>query len=175
MKPSHQELLFYVPKPSSDLLLIKNELMQNHQTRKEDLLNVIILGFDQVSRANFIRLFRKTFHYLRSDLDAIDLQGFNKVGDATLNNTLALLTGHNFPELKNNPKWWKGDGFFDDCPWIWKNFSERGYITEYADDYVPVFSDKFKGFQNSPTDYFMEPFIRWYSNRYAHRWNKFGS
>lgn len=149
--------------------------MQNHQTRKEDLLNVIILGFDQVSRANFIRLFQKTFHYLRSDLDAIDLQGFNKVGDATLNNTLALLTGHNFPELRDNPKWWKGDGFFDDCPWIWKNFSERGYITGYADDYVSVFSDKFKGFHSSPTDYFMEPFIRWYSNRYAHRWNNFGS
>lgn len=177
--PHHNELLFYVPRPTREMLYQKTK--QLHKNQFTDPMNVIIFGIDEVSRSNFIRLLQKTFLYLKSDLDAVDLQGFNKMGDATLNNTLALLTGHDFGSIQKNPSWMPrkmkkdSDVFFDDLPFIWKNFSDKGYITSHADDYTSVFSYRFKGFRQQPTDYFLESFIKWYRNPYMARWRKYGS
>lgn len=173
--PHHYELLFYVPTPSQELLQRKKLQISKQGSKIDDLLNIIIIGYDQISRGNFIRLMTNTWRHLRTELDAIDLQGFNKIGDATMNNTLALLTGHDFGDIRNNSKWWDKDENFDKCPWIWKNFSEKGYITGYADDQVSIFDHRYHGFQNKPTDYYFHPFVRWYFNWTMVRWRKYGN
>ncbi|CAL8141319.1 unnamed protein product [Orchesella dallaii] len=158
MTPVHRELLIYVPKPA-DFNVSQEKLVQNDHD--EYNLNVIILGYDQISRSNFIRLMTRTFDYLKNDLDAIDLQGFNKIGDATLNNTLAMLTGFDYSGVRKSGWWKKESDTFDECPWIWKNFSNKGYVTDYADDYDSVFNYRFVGFRKQPTDYYMQPFAKY--------------
>lgn len=184
-KITHSEILFYIPKPSS---LMEEPALENRQQRlqinwgnvshRHPPLNVIIVGYDQISRLNLIRLMRETFKLLQQDADIIDLQGFNKVGDATLNNTLAFLTGMDFGATTNS-SWWdhnhsSNTSYFDDCPWIWKEFEDKGYLTAYSDDGNSVLNYRFQGFKEQPTDIYMQPFSQWYTSRIT-RWNKLGS
>ncbi|RXG56759.1 hypothetical protein Avbf_16291 [Armadillidium vulgare] len=56
-------------------------------------LSVIIFGTDSVSRLNFHRVNPKTYNYLTKELNALEYGGYNKIGDNTLPNVLALSTG----------------------------------------------------------------------------------
>lgn len=49
----------------------------------------------------------------------------------------------------------------DNCWFIWKNFSNAGYVTAYGEDYpsISTFNYRKKGFYNQPTDYYLRPFI----------------
>jgi Protein of unknown function (DUF229) len=77
-----------------------------------------------------------------------------------------MLSGHsldkNFTASEVfSPRWRiKGDGYFDALPMVWKNFSDKGYMTLYNED-EPVwntFNYVFKGFKKQPTDYYARPF-----------------
>jgi hypothetical protein len=77
-----------------------------------------------------------------------------------------MLSGHsldtNFTASEDfSPRWRiKGDGYFDELPTVWKNFSNNGYMTLYNED-EPVwntFNYVFKGFKKQPTDYYGRPF-----------------
>lgn len=162
---SHYELLFFVAQPSREIIYLLDRLRRQKFPRKlkEKRLNVVILGFDTVSRANVMRLMPKTYAFLKSaEISAVDLEGFNKMGDATLNNTLAMMTGMDHAqalEIQRDPM------YFDDLPWIWNNFTEHGYLTGYADDQLSVFDFRFNGFRKQPTDIYLHPLIKWYYKR----------
>ncbi|KAH3841038.1 hypothetical protein DPMN_114497 [Dreissena polymorpha] len=49
---------------------------------------------------------------------------------------------------------------FDPLPFMWKNFSERGYVTMYAEDMPQIGTFQYftRGFINAPTDHYMRPF-----------------
>jgi len=89
-----------------------------------------------------------------------------KVGQNTYPNMLVMLSGHSidtrFTASEDfSPRWRiKGDGYFDALPMVWKNFSNNGYMTLYAEDepQIQAFNFVYKGFKKQPTDYYSRPF-----------------
>lgn len=55
-------------------------------------LNVLMFGFDSLSRMTFMRKLPKSYEKLKS-LDAIVLEGYNILGDGTPQAIIPLLTG----------------------------------------------------------------------------------
>ena len=118
--------------------------------------NVIIVGVDSVSRLNFIRQMPNTRRFLLNNLSAVELLGYNKVADNTYVNLVPMFSGKFVSELPwdetmNTP--------FDRYNFIWKNYSERGYRTLYAEDApkIAIFNYAKEGFHKSPADYYLRP------------------
>lgn len=125
----------------------------------EDRLSVLIVGLDAVSRLNFHRMMPETVKKLKS-LEAIELLGYNKVGDNTYPNLVPVLSGFSTKELEsiymsNNRK-----KTYDGCPFIWKNFSDSGYRTIFGEDAcsMTTFNYLKSGFRDPPTDYYLRPY-----------------
>ena len=93
------------------------------------------------------------------DLKAIELMGYNKVGDNTYPNLVPVLTGLSSEELQASC-WHDTKKPFDDCPFLWKNFSNLGYRTIFAEDAcsMTTFNYLKPGFRNPPTDYYLRPY-----------------
>ncbi|GBN68834.1 hypothetical protein AVEN_58478-1 [Araneus ventricosus] len=114
-----------------------------------------------MSRLNMHRQLKKTSRYLLKDMEAVEMYGFNKVGDNTFPNLMPLLTGYDERELKHvcwnaskkNP--------LDKCNYAWKQFAKEGYRTFYAEDspYMSTFNYVKAGFQHQPTDYYIRHFM----------------
>lgn len=53
------------------------------------------------------------------------------------------------------------EGGLDECPFIWKNFHDHGYITAYAEDVTSMSTFNFlkKGFKDQPTDHYFRPYF----------------
>uniref|UniRef100_A0AC35F9Q2 Uncharacterized protein n=1 Tax=Panagrolaimus sp. PS1159 TaxID=55785 RepID=A0AC35F9Q2_9BILA len=108
-------------------------------------LSVYWLSFDSISQMKFRRSFPKTMEYLEKNLEAITLNGYNGIGDEIL----PILTGKTEFELSLTQKNHSFENNVDDYPFIWKNFSNYGYITAYV-------STNYKNFQNQPTNHFAQ-------------------
>ena len=121
-------------------------------------LSLLLLAIDSVSRMNHIRQFPQTRSLLQT-MKAVELTGYNKVGDNTFVNIVPLLTGET-PEALGYPD----TGQFmekptDHLPLIWKNFSHYGYLTAFIEDspQISAFNLRTKGFIQQPTDYYPRP------------------
>ncbi|KAG8221832.1 hypothetical protein J437_LFUL003466 [Ladona fulva] len=141
---------------------------------KRNRPSVLIIVFDSMSRLNFIRQLSKTYAFLTDKMDAVVFKGLTKTGDNTYPNILPMLSGlgayeHLYAEdlQKGEKLWvpiWGGKkaryGSFDAVPLVWKNFTEAGYITMFAEDLpeYAIFNYLSKGFLEQPTDYYMRPF-----------------
>lgn len=66
--------------------------------------------------------------YLREELDAYVLKGYTKVADNSFPNLLPVFTG-----LKAYTK--EVPPGIDNIPFIWKNFSRKGYIDHLSEDH----------------------------------------
>ncbi|CAI9725818.1 hypoxia-inducible factor 1-alpha-like [Octopus vulgaris] len=116
----------------------------------------------------------KTYKYLTQELGAFDFQGYTKVGDNTFPNMVPLLTGmHPYEESSKLPYVDPSYHFYDSYPLLWKNFSDAGYITMFAEDepLLGIFNYLSKGFNQQPTDHYMRPF--WLALDDTHPSNKF--
>ncbi|XP_058789405.1 uncharacterized protein LOC131663201 isoform X2 [Phymastichus coffea] len=122
-------------------------------------LSVLLLGVDSVSRLNFYRAMPATRAYFE-DRGWTELRGYNKMGDNTFPNLMALLTGQNqtWAYAKCKPKALYG---LDNCSMIWYNFREAGYVTAYAEDQAKISTFNYlkMGFVEPPTDYYLRPYI----------------
>ncbi|XP_066157418.1 uncharacterized protein [Euwallacea fornicatus] len=123
--------------------------------------NVLIIGLDAVSRVNLHRQMPKTYEYLSRDLSAIELLGYNKVGDNTFPNLVPVLSGFFEEELKVTC-WPNSKTHFDDCPFIWKEFHQYDYVTAIGEDCSPIgtFNYLKHGFKKQPGDYYYTSFDR---------------
>ncbi|KAG8289507.1 hypothetical protein J6590_102914 [Homalodisca vitripennis] len=121
----------------------------------EDNVNVLLLGFDSMSRLNLYRTMPKTVNYLHAQ-GWTEMVGYNKVGDNTLPNLMSLLTGLPLPRTQAAYL-----NYFDKFPFVWKDFSSAGYVTAYAEDkpYLETFYGDLPGFKNAPTDYYTRSFF----------------
>lgn len=121
--------------------------------------NVLIMGVDAVSRMNFHRTMPKTLSYLINK-GAIELMGYNKIGDNTYPNVMALLSGIDEKDLKKTcvPN---SRSTFDNCPFVWQWFKELGYHTAIGEDTAKLgtFNYLRVGFTGTPTDYYLYTFI----------------
>lgn len=123
-------------------------------------VSVLVLGVDSVSRINLYRNMPKTAKYLK-ELGAIEMLGYNKVGDNTFPNLIPVQTGLSEEELKSSC--WPGTKcVFDHCNFIWDNFSAAGHITGFGEEasFLGMFTYNAPGFHKQPTDYYMRIFDR---------------
>lgn len=122
-------------------------------------LSVLVLGIDSVSRLNFYRAMPKTEKYL-SETGWIGLKGYNKIGDNTFPNLMAILTGQTpqqaYLQCKPTVAY-----KLDNCPFIWHNFRNAGYVTAYGEDETALntFNYLKVGFVEPPTDYYLRPYM----------------
>jgi hypothetical protein len=142
-----------------DVRLKLNKTSSEISSVEEKRLSVLLLGFDSVSRLNLLRTMPKTVKYLRRS-GWLEMSGYNKVGDNTLPNLTAFLMGLNLEQLRNQCLA-SHNRIFDNCPFVWKEYSDLGYVTAYVED-VPQFSTfnyLSTGFVIPPTDYYLRPFL----------------
>ncbi|RXG74047.1 hypothetical protein Avbf_00684 [Armadillidium vulgare] len=67
-------------------------------------LNVLMLGFDSLSHASFIRTLPHTFKFLKEELRATILNGYNIIGDGTPQALIPILTGMVITEPRQPPQ-----------------------------------------------------------------------
>uniref|UniRef100_A0A7E5A260 DUF229 domain-containing protein n=1 Tax=Panagrellus redivivus TaxID=6233 RepID=A0A7E5A260_PANRE len=126
-------------------------------------LDVVMIGIDSVSRVEFQRSLPLTYEYLINSMGAVVLNGHNIVGDGTPQAYIPMLTGQTETELPLTRKRYPEANFVDDVyPFIWKNFSNAGYVTAYGEDVheVETYSYRLKGFRKAPADHYIRPFFR---------------
>lgn len=134
----------------------ENSSRPNGTERK---LSILMLGIDSVSRLNFKRSMPKTEKYLR-DKGWIGLKGYNKMGDNTFPNLMAILSGQDVGQSYS--KCAPTEPYkLDKCPLIWYNFRNAGYVTAYGEDesVLNTFNYLKVGFVNPPTDYYLRPYV----------------
>ncbi|KAH8292448.1 hypothetical protein KR054_010118 [Drosophila jambulina] len=121
--------------------------------------SVLLWGIDSVSRMNFELTMPLMYEYLNGQ-HWNELQGYNKMGDNTFPNLMALLTGFNktYVEKRCRPH---DVGGLDACPLGWKEFKAAGYTTAFAEDWsgYSTFDFMSRGFRNPPTDVYGRPMI----------------
>lgn len=129
--------------------------------QKTPKLNVVIYGFDSLSRNSFIRKLPKSYEYLTNQLKGDVLQGYNIVGDGTPQALIPLLTGFNELELPETRKRMKNSQFVDEAfPFVWKEYEREGYVTAFNEDIpnVGTFSYRLNGFKVTPTTHYMRTY-----------------
>ncbi|TDG40347.1 hypothetical protein AWZ03_013225, partial [Drosophila navojoa] len=121
--------------------------------------SVIIFGIDSMSRINLRRTMQKTFRYVQQP-GWYTLQGLNKVGDNTLPNLLAMLTGYSDEDTNKICDVFV-PGCLDRLPFIWKHFKDQNYTTAMAEDSMNIstFNYMKPGFMEQPVDYYLRPLL----------------
>lgn len=150
--------------------LFDSVLFKMHRKRKYgsiagDYFNVLLFGIDTVSRSSSIRNLKKTVKYLKDELGAFDFKGHMKTGENTYPNLINLLTGLHTSGKDELPIQDETKDYFDEVPFIWKNFTAENYTTLYAEDlpFLNTFNLKKKGFIKSPVDHYMRPYwLAWH-------------
>ncbi|XP_030377701.1 uncharacterized protein LOC115626460 isoform X2 [Scaptodrosophila lebanonensis] len=112
-----------------------------------------------MSRMHFKRTMPETVKFV-SQPGWYEMEGYNKVGDNTLPNLLALLTGrtpHQSLDICNVKK----PGCFNQLVYLWNHFKNAGYLTAYAEDIssIDTFNYLKRGFDRQPVDFYLRPFM----------------
>ncbi|XP_030372616.1 uncharacterized protein LOC115622717 isoform X2 [Scaptodrosophila lebanonensis] len=121
--------------------------------------NVLMLGFDSLSRNAFLRKLPRTYSYLKQ-LGTVVLQGYNIVGDGTPQALVPLLTGYTELELPETRKRMSNSGSVDSYPMIWQDFARLGYMTSFNEDLpnVGTFTYRMNGFEEQPVDHYLRTY-----------------
>ncbi|XP_020717580.1 uncharacterized protein LOC101462680 isoform X2 [Ceratitis capitata] len=119
--------------------------------------NVLMFGFDSLSRNAFQRKLPKTYSYLMQELKAIVLKGYNIVGDGTPQALVPLLTGYTELELPETRTRIPNARNVDVYPMIWKEYARQGYYTSFNEDMpnIGTFTYRMKGFHEQPVDHYL--------------------
>ncbi|CAG9805099.1 unnamed protein product [Chironomus riparius] len=131
------------------------DIVKRHKS--VDGYNVIMFGFDSMSRNAFIRKLPKSYNYLTNELKADVLKGYNIIGDGTPQALIPLLTGYTELELPETRKRKFSSNYVNVYPMIWKEYQKAGYVTSFNEDQpkIGTFSYRLKGFDEQPTDHYM--------------------
>lgn len=83
-----------------------------------------------------------------------------QIGDNSFPNVMALLNGYGNDHLDRNICWKSNLKTFDNCPFIWKSFEEKQYLTAFIEDagHTDTFDFEKGGFLYQPVDYYWRPF-----------------
>ena len=131
-------------------------------------VNVLIWGFDSLSRNTFIRKLPRTFAFLRDKLNTTVLHGYNIVGDGTPQALIPILTGKTEPELPDTRRRrWHSD-YVNVYPFLWKDFERDSYVTAFNEDQpmIGTFQYRLRGFNPQPTTHYMRTFFLAAQNYY---------
>jgi hypothetical protein len=122
-----------------------------------DAMNVLMIGFDSMSRNAFMRKLPKAYNFLTKELNADVLKGYNIIGDGTPQALIPILTGKSELELPETRKRKFSSQFVNVYPFVWKDYENVGYVTAFNEDQpkIGTFSYRLKGFNEQPTDHYM--------------------
>lgn len=114
--------------------------------------SVFIIGLDSTGRINFRRAMPKAVEFLKKN-NFYDFKGFNKIGDNTYPNLMAMLAGLDVKNTNCDPF---VVGGLDQCYFVWNDYKKFGYATAYTEDFkqVSTFNYMKKGFKDPPVDYY---------------------
>lgn len=153
---SNQSQLFidfhsFFPKPIEEKKVVE----------KTQKYNVMILGLDSVSKLNFHRMLNNTSKTILEDLEAIEMHGYNKVGDNTYPNLIPMLSGLSADELNGACLSSNASIYFDNCHFIWDDFKLKGYSTLFSEDsaLLSLFNYFKNGFEKQPVDYYFRTML----------------
>lgn len=123
--------------------------------------NVLMLGFDSLSRNAFIRKLPKSHSYLVEEIGAHVITGYNIVGDGTPQALIPILTGHTELELPETRRRMANAVSCDAYPLIWRDYQIAGYVTAFNEDLpnIGTFNYRLNGFDDQPTDHYMRPYF----------------
>ncbi|XP_034112705.2 uncharacterized protein LOC117573538 isoform X1 [Drosophila albomicans] len=160
-----------MPNLSPNLAALPPEVIAQAQQQLQDLpsipyYNVLMFGFDSLSRNAFMRKLPRSYNYLTKQLGAVVLKGYNIVGDGTPQALIPLLTGYTELELPETRKRVSGSGYVDAYPMIWKDFARLGYVTSFNEDMpnAGTFTYRMNGFETQPTDHYLRTYYMQASN-----------
>jgi hypothetical protein len=133
-------------------------------------MNVLMFGFDSVSRLTWQRKLPKSYDYMLNVLKITVLENYNIVSDGTLGAMLPILTGKSERELPNVGKGKPGSTTLDGFPWIWNEFKTAGYVTQWIEDAAEwnTFMWRMNGLKKQPMDYHS---IHFYAELEKRRWD----
>lgn len=125
--------------------------------RDFDAMNVLMVGFDSLSRNALIRKLPKAYNFLTNELKADVLKGYNIIGDGTPQALIPILTGFTELELPETRKRKFSAQHVNVYPFVWKAYEDVGYVTAFNEDQpkIGTFSYRLKGFDEQPTDHYM--------------------
>ncbi|KAH8334205.1 hypothetical protein KR059_007458, partial [Drosophila kikkawai] len=137
----------------------KNRNEANDAKRGAEYPSVFLFGIDSMSRMNFHRSMPLTAKFVSQE-GWYEMEGYNKVGDNTLPNLLAVLTGR-------TPRQWRSkcdvrkEGCLDSLPFLWDLFRNAGYLTAYAEDLASMSTFNYlkEGFSRRPVDFYLRHFM----------------
>lgn len=124
----------------------------------DNYYNILMFGFDSLSRNNVIRKLPKTYKYLTESLDGDVLLGYNIIGDGTPQALTPILTGFTELELPDTRKnLFHSNQYVDVYPMIWKEYRKFGFVTSFNEDTpgTGIFTYRLNGFDKQPTDHYM--------------------
>ncbi|XP_023313041.1 uncharacterized protein LOC111693127 [Anoplophora glabripennis] len=126
-----------------------------HKINRTNHFSVLVIGIDSISKLNLRRTMPKTYAYLEQHFHG--LKGYNKIGDNTFPNLMAILTGQSTSQLSKSCN----TGKLNVCDFIWNTFRESGYVTAYAEDEgaINTFNYDRRGFRDPPTDFYYRPYF----------------
>ncbi|XP_026317897.1 uncharacterized protein LOC113228748 [Hyposmocoma kahamanoa] len=126
---------------------------------RENTINVLMFGYDSTSRNGFIRKMPESYEYLKNDLEATFLTGYNIIGDGTTWALHALLTGRNELDLPEARKRFVKT-FLNNSDFIFHKLRKDGYRTAYYEDSpnMGTFQLRFQGFAEQPADHYLRDF-----------------
>jgi len=123
--------------------------------------NVLMYGFDSVSRNLMKRFLPQTHKHFTKKLGGHVLTGYNMRGDGTAAALMPILTGRKETEIPEVRRGHSGAKPVDDIlNFIWKRFENQGYVTQWGEDepHLGTFQYRMLGFQNQPVHHYMRPF-----------------
>ncbi|KAG0432972.1 hypothetical protein HPB47_020348 [Ixodes persulcatus] len=106
------------------------QLKRSQYYASSDRMNVLILGMDSVSRLNMNRRLPHSSKFVRESLEAFELVAYNKIGENTFPNLMALLSGLSEEEVASMTK----NRTFDHVPFLWTTFKRKGYQTVFMEE-----------------------------------------
>jgi len=129
----------------------------NNGQEPEHPPSILIIGIDSISRLHMLRQLPQTKKYLDGN-DFVEMRGYTKVGENTFPNIMAAIGGM---ETYKYDCWRSGADKIDNCPFLWNNFSDKGYMTALVEDApgIAIFNYEKTGFVKQPTDYYLRPLM----------------
>ncbi|KAF2355357.1 Protein of unknown function DUF229 [Trinorchestia longiramus] len=124
-------------------------------SQNPEKLRVLIFRLGFVSRTSLERQMPRTWRWLHDRPAFLDFQGFNKISEDTDQNLLALLSGIHPYHMNLSLCYHDNKVVWKDCPLIWKQFSDRGYVTSLSQDASELhsFLERHGLLESHPTDF----------------------
>uniref|UniRef100_A0AAF5I4H0 EF-hand domain-containing protein n=1 Tax=Strongyloides stercoralis TaxID=6248 RepID=A0AAF5I4H0_STRER len=120
--------------------------------------NVQIISYGSLSQMSYKRFLPKSLKFFEKTLKGFIMEGYNNLGNQTLHSFIPFFTGKYKSELLNKKKLYNKNLIIDDIfSFIWKNFSDIGYVTLFGEDSFKnsTLYNYLKNSNNQPTDHFL--------------------